>query len=174
MGRGSARVGERLAGDRDELPVVARGVQRELDHAVGARVAHLARRQDRAEAGQGGTTGADHELAHAEARIGRAARVHRREALVVVPVAAEEDVGPAVVEVLPQLLHVRVAPEDDQRGLCHMAMMLFVGAVARSFLSHRSCAEPAAQPPGSQQPVPGSHSEFSTTTCHVLAPLPML
>ena len=89
--------------------------------------------------------------------------------------AAEQDVGPAVVEVLPQLLHVRRGfPPDDQRGLCHIAMMLFVGAVARSFLSHRSCAEPAAQPPGSHQPEPGSHSEFSTTMCHVLAPLPML
>ena len=105
-----SRVGERLAGDRDELPVVARRVQRELDHAVGARVAHLARRQDRAEAGQRGAAGADHELADAEGRVGGAAPVHRREALVVVPVAAEQDVGAAVVEVLPQLLHVRVVP----------------------------------------------------------------
>ena len=90
------------------------------------------------------------------------------------PVTAEEDVSPAVVEVLPQLLHVRVVSVEAQRGLCQMAMMLFVGAVARSFLSHRSCAEPAAQPPGSQYPVLGSHSEFSTTMCHVLDPLPML
>ncbi len=65
-----SRVGERLAGDRDELPVVARGVQGELHHAVGARVAHLARRQDRAEARKRGAAGADHELADPESRIG--------------------------------------------------------------------------------------------------------
>ena len=45
-----ARVGEGLPRDGDELPLVARGVQRQLQHAVGAGVAHLARGGGRGEA----------------------------------------------------------------------------------------------------------------------------
>ncbi len=39
---GGARVGERLASLRDELPVVAARAQGELEHPVGVVVAHLA------------------------------------------------------------------------------------------------------------------------------------
>ena len=50
------------AGDREELPVVARRVQRQLHHAVGAAVVHLAVGLARAEAVEVVAAGADDEL----------------------------------------------------------------------------------------------------------------
>src|SRR5947207_1228878 len=47
--RVAAAVAERAAGDRHELPVVARRVQRQLEHAPGAVVSHLAVRDRRPE-----------------------------------------------------------------------------------------------------------------------------
>ena len=54
-----------------------------------------------------GAARADHELADAARVVELARRVLRREALVVVGVAAEHDVGVGVVEVLEDRLHER-------------------------------------------------------------------
>ena len=70
----AARVLERAAAGRDELPRVAGRAQGELDHAMGQAVSNLAVGPDGREAPQRGAAGADHELTDADCRVGRAAR----------------------------------------------------------------------------------------------------
>src|SRR5207302_4886901 len=99
----AAGVGERHAGDRDELPVVGTVAQRELEDPV-VPAAHFA-------VGDGGpqrvgarAPGPDHEFPNAalpaRGTVGRL----RREALVVVLVPGEDDVGTVIVQRLPQRL----------------------------------------------------------------------
>src|SRR5205814_1496058 len=77
---------------------------------------HLAVRLDRPEAVERGSAGADDELAHAFRGVKCATRVHRREALVLVIVAAEYDLDSAVVGVRPERLLARVVAVLGARG----------------------------------------------------------
>ena len=82
-----------------EDPVVAARVQRQLQHPEGGVVAHLAVGGGWSRpAGQVAAAGADHELADPARRVGLAVGVLRREALVVVVVAGQYQVGVGVIE----------------------------------------------------------------------------
>src|SRR3712207_861373 len=83
--RPGSAVGEARAGLWDEFPVVARRAQRELQHAVGAGVPHLAVGADSAQRPQVAAAGADDELTHAVG-VGLPPVILRREALVIVVV----------------------------------------------------------------------------------------
>src|SRR3954449_13260645 len=96
-----SRVRERLAGLGNEVPVVMAGAQRELQDAERLVVAPLAAGDRRGRAGAVLAAGPDDELAHAPDRVDRAGGVQRREALVGVLVRGEDEVGAAVVEVVP-------------------------------------------------------------------------
>ena len=113
MDGAGARIGESTTGDRQEDPVVGRVVEGELHHAVRARrsarwsgggvTARLERR----------TAGADGELrmpyvASARGLDQSRARLHRREALVYVVVALEQDVDAGRIQVGLQRLESRV------------------------------------------------------------------
>ena len=101
MTGGGAAVGERLPGHRDELPVVARVVERHLEHAVGP-APDVAVGQRGGEAVGAAAAGAHGELAHPVDGVGGAARGLEPEALVDVVVPVEDDVGAVVVERLPE------------------------------------------------------------------------
>ena len=84
---GGAGVGERLTGNRQEPPVVAPGVQRQLEQAEGA-VLDLAVGADRPETFLFLAAGPDHERPDAAGSVEDADRRLRRESLVVVVVPA--------------------------------------------------------------------------------------
>src|SRR5262245_54831161 len=102
----AARVPERSARNRDELPRVGAGSQRQLENAIGAGVADLGIGLGRAKAVQPGSTRPDDEFSNAIGRIGRAARRLWGGSRVDVFVAVENDLGVVVVERLPQGLDV--------------------------------------------------------------------
>ena len=128
--RPRAAVGEGLAGDRYELPVVAGRVKSQLEHSVRHAVPHRAVRFDDVERPQRRAAGADDEFLDA-IRIEDAIRILPMELLVIVIVAADDDVGARVVERLKKVAHhrmiavrsraeVRVVPvrEGAQRAVC--------------------------------------------------------
>src|SRR3954452_16840821 len=105
---GRAGIRERAAGDGDELPGIARRVQRHLQNSPGAVVADLAVRDRWSErAAVAGAAGAGDDLADT-VRVGDTARALRCEALVVVLVAVEHDVCVSGVEVVPDRAPERV------------------------------------------------------------------
>ena len=99
---GGAGVGERLAGLGDELPVVACGVQRQLEDAVGRGVAHLAVWRDRGDRGVVLAAGADDELADPAGRVGDPGGGLLGEALVDVVMAVQHDVCVGGIQRVPQ------------------------------------------------------------------------
>ena len=104
MAGARAGVGERPAGLGDEAPVVARRLQRQLEHPEGVAVGDLAvgdRGPDRVVAA---AAGPDDELAKAGGGVERSRGGLGSEALVVVVVRVEDDVGAGLVERLPQRL----------------------------------------------------------------------
>ena len=101
-------VRECLAGNRDELPVVAGVVQCQFQDAVGGVVPHLAGGQHRVEAVEIDAAGAHDKRSNAVARIRIARSIHRRQPFVVVPVTAKPDIDTVVVQRLPQRLQERV------------------------------------------------------------------
>src|SRR3954463_14438371 len=101
-----ARVGVRLPGFWQELPVVCAGAQRELEHAVRRVLVRLAVRVERrAEPRKERPAGPDDELPHTVGVVEMPAVVLRCEALVVVTVAAQQDLDACAVEVRPHRLH---------------------------------------------------------------------
>src|SRR5436190_1414472 len=108
--RVAAAVRERAARNRDELPVVTRRVQRQLEDTPRAVVADLTVRNGRSErVAVAHAAGASDDLTD-PVRVGAAARVLPREPLVVVLVAVEDDLCMSSVEVLPDRVPIRVAP----------------------------------------------------------------
>ena len=120
----ASHVGERLAGDGEELPVVAGGVQRQLQDG-------------RPEREQASAAHAHDELADPVDRVGQARRGLRREPLVVMIMAVEHEVRSPVVQGLPQGPHRSVlqGPGAEER-------MMEVGERA----AHRVRCEVGAQP----------------------------
>ena len=108
MAGAGARVAERLARDRDKLPRITVGVERELQHARRAGITSLAVRPDSAERADFGAPGADDELADARHRIGDARGCLGREALVEGVVGVDDDVHAGGVQGLPQRAHCQV------------------------------------------------------------------
>ena len=104
MAYAAPRIRERLARDGDEFPVVARGVQRQLQDAISLVVLHLGVRQGRAQGEGARTAHARDEFADTGDRIGHTGRGLRPEALIVVIVAGEHELRAGVVQRLPQRL----------------------------------------------------------------------
>ena len=77
-------------------------MERQLEHAERARVPDLAVVHNRPEAREVAAARADDELANAVGAVGVSVRILRREALVVVRMAVEDDIGTGGVEVLPE------------------------------------------------------------------------
>src|SRR5215204_6444341 len=101
-------IGKALAGFGDELPVVAGGMQAQLQDAEGLIVAHLGRRrQGLRKRSEVGAAGADHELADASPRVSGAGGIERGVALVVMRVPGKNDLRPRLIQRLPQRLHLR-------------------------------------------------------------------
>src|SRR5205085_9692961 len=101
---GGTRTGESAASAGGDLPVVAVRVQRELQHANRRVVATLGVGESRVlEPVQTfAATRADGDLANPEGRVCRAIGPHWFEALIVVIVTIQHEVGTAVVQRLPE------------------------------------------------------------------------
>ena len=122
-----ARVGERLACDRHELPRVAAVVQGELEDAGRAGTPDFTVWTNGPERRDLGAAGADDELPHAERRVGRARRRLRREPLVKGVMGVHDDVHACGVQHVPQRarggvglvlgIEQRVVPVGE-RALC--------------------------------------------------------
>ena len=110
MTRAASRVGEGLAGNGDELPVVAGGAQRQLEDSEGGVVEHLGVGHRRVDHEQTAAAGTGDELADPLGRICDAGGRLRGEALVVVVVSDDHDLRSGVVQVLPQRLRLDVGP----------------------------------------------------------------
>ena len=101
-----ARVGEGLARDGDEPPVVAAGFERELQNPRSVRDPRLAVGLDRAERTLLCSSGADHELPYAPTWIAGAVGPLWGKALLVVVVAVHDHVCVRPVERLPGGRHL--------------------------------------------------------------------
>src|SRR3954470_15489401 len=162
--RGGARVRVRLAGFRQEPPVVGGCTERELEHAIGCVLVRLAVAVERrAEPGEERAAGPDDELPDSMGVVQMATVVLRREALVVVAVSAQQDLDAGVVEIGPHRLHARVV------ALVTSALAALLshsdGALRRmaamTFRNHLSAVEPVPHPPIR------SHSELIATMCQL-------
>src|SRR5215204_2682165 len=98
MAAAAARVPEGTAGGRDELPVVGRLAQRELEHAPGARDRFAGAAPPSAWLCQGCPACPDYELTNAAGGVGDTIDGLRRESLVQVVVCGDHDVGVEVLQ----------------------------------------------------------------------------
>src|SRR6266851_10317071 len=101
-------IGEALPGFGNELPVVGVGFERELQDAKSCRIAQFAVGLWRAEGAVILAAGAHNEFADAARGIGRAIGRLRGEALVIVIVAGDHDIGVGFVECLEERLNSEV------------------------------------------------------------------
>src|SRR2546422_11082351 len=99
MARAASRVGEGFAGNGDELPVVARGAQRQFEASQGGVVEHLGVGYRRVDHEQTAAAGTGDELADPVSWICGARGRLRGEALVVVVVPDDHDLRSGVVQV---------------------------------------------------------------------------
>ena len=82
----------------------------QFQHSPGGIVAHLAIWLNGWEGVEASSAGAYDELADATARLGQSAWTLRRETLVAVVVSGQHNVGPVIVESLPQWLDTGAVP----------------------------------------------------------------
>src|SRR5512138_3776577 len=108
MTGGAATVCKCASGNGDELPVIAGGMQGQLQYAIAGTVLDLTGRQNTAEVIVISAARADHELAH-PLWIGLPVRVHRGEALIVVFVAVEDQFGTGIRQDLPECFILWIA-----------------------------------------------------------------
>src|SRR5579864_2986882 len=108
MALGAARIDERFAGLGNKLPVVAARMQSELQYAEGVGIAYFAVGDDGADGPLIFSPGAHHKLSNPARGIGRAIRVLRRKAFVIVIVAGDNHVGIGIVKRLPQRLDAHI------------------------------------------------------------------
>jgi hypothetical protein len=99
-----AGVAEALAGDGEEVPVVAVGLQCQLQHAVGRAPPLAVGLERRLEAVRAGASGPEGELADPEDGVGLLLGVLGGETLVDVLVPVEDQVGAVLVQGVPQRL----------------------------------------------------------------------
>lgn len=93
---------------RDEFPTVVAWPQSKLQNAEGSCVAQFAVRMSRAEGAMIFAAGADDKFANATGEVGFAIRSLRGEALVIMIVAVNDDIGVCVVKGLPERLEGKV------------------------------------------------------------------
>src|SRR5271165_3378915 len=103
---------KRPARHRNEPPIIAVAMQRQLQHAVRVRVSHFAIRLVAQHPPQGRSSCADDELANAARCIRLALRILWSKSLVVVIVTVHHDVGIRVIERLPKILHFLPIPVE--------------------------------------------------------------
>src|SRR2546426_7577620 len=102
-------IGEGLSGNRDELPVVAVRVQRQLERTKGTVVENLTVRDRRSRTVDAPASCTNHELAHTCRLIQPAASVLGREPLVHVLMPRQEQLHPMVGQQLEGAVQPRVA-----------------------------------------------------------------
>src|SRR3990170_261902 len=103
----AAGVGERLACLGHKLSVVARAAQRQLEDAERIGVADVAVGLDGAEPAEARPAGADDEFADAGHRVRVAVPILGSKPLIVVVVAAQDNLRADIIESLPDRLHGR-------------------------------------------------------------------
>src|SRR4051794_8327041 len=99
--RAAAGIVEFLTGHRKEFPVVAPRLQRQFQDTVRGVAAYLAVRCHPLELVDAAAAGADDELADPALRIHFPFVILRRKSLVIVIVAAEDDIGAGLVQQVP-------------------------------------------------------------------------
>src|SRR5260370_13893145 len=119
VARAAAGMGEALPCFGNELPVISVGLERELQDAEGGGIAQFAIGLWRAERAVILAAGAHDEFADAARGIGRAIGRLRGEALVIVIMAGDHDIGVGFVESLEERLNgecvaVGAAPPTDR------------------------------------------------------------
>src|SRR6187200_349860 len=148
----AALVRKGAARDADELPVVARRMERQLEHTEVLVVAHLAVGLDLREVVEAPAADADDELADAALGVRALLRVLLGEAFVGVVVAGEDEIGAALVERLEDRRHRRVVAvlaRGESRVMPHRdrARDLVRGEVlSHPLLLRRSRAATSAHP----------------------------
>src|SRR5215475_12063472 len=109
MTASTPRISKCLASLGDKLPVIALRMESKFQHPKGVIVAHLALRLREAHLAMGVFASAtDHKLANTVRRIGLSLRVLRCKTLVVVVVAAYDDISTAMIERVPKRFHRRI------------------------------------------------------------------
>src|SRR5215210_555287 len=109
MAAGAAGVAKGLASFGHELPIVARGMKRQLEDPVGVRVPDLAVGNDVAEGVVALAPGTHDELPDASSGVGYPARCLGGEALVVVVVSVQDHIRAGGIQGVPGRYHLRVA-----------------------------------------------------------------
>src|SRR5262245_45588426 len=102
-----AEISERLAGNRDELPVERAAGEREGGHAPDSRM-DLAVRANKWKLVERRASGADDELAHAASGIEPSVWILRSETLVDVIVAVDHEIDIELVQRAPQITQVGI------------------------------------------------------------------
>src|SRR6266436_2613855 len=115
----AAGIRETLPCLRDELPVIAVGLESQLEDAEGIGVARFAVWFWRTEGAMALPAGAGYELADATRRIRRAIRSLRCEAFVIVIVTVDDYIGVRFIERFPQgfysqIIAVRAAGAEER------------------------------------------------------------
>src|SRR5215831_3997768 len=109
MTASTSRISKSLASLRDKLPVIALCVESKFQHTKGVVVSHLALRLREAHLAMGVlATATHHKLANTVLRIGLSLGVLRCKTLIVVIVAAYDDISSAMIERVPKRLHRRI------------------------------------------------------------------
>ena len=138
MARAAPRVGERLAGDGNEFPVVPARRQGQLEDAERLVVARLGVGDGRSQGVEIGPAGARNDFADPEGGIGHAGGRLRREALVVVVMPIEDQLCSGLVQRLPQ----RPGRSVDRDGARAEQGMVPVGEGALRRVGCEICAQP--------------------------------
>ena len=95
---GTARIGEGLTSDRNELPIVAGRVQGQLQHPPGRAVPHLTIRRNSVKRGQACATCAYHKLTNATSRIRCPIWILQSKTLIIMHVSAQHHICPRGIE----------------------------------------------------------------------------
>src|ERR1700704_783590 len=138
MARSVPRVGEATRCDGQEPPVVALRTQREAQHPEGVGVAYHAVAVDSTNGVVALATRAYDELGDSSSGVGPGIRSLRREALVVVIVADEHDVGAGRVERAPDAIGLQAIAMDAGAE----ARMVPVGERATTLVRSQIGAQP--------------------------------
>src|SRR5687768_5475452 len=103
MPRTAPDIGKVMAGLRDEFPIIAIGIERQLEHAEGHVLANFAIRNRGPDPVIVLAAGPDNEFTDAACPVERTIRVLRREPLVIVIVTGNDHLGTGFVERAPDI-----------------------------------------------------------------------
>src|SRR5580658_8925786 len=91
-----------------KFPVIALGVERQLQNAEGVRIANLARWQRRRERAMVLASSAGYEFSYAFGGVGFPFGILRLKTLVIVVVSVDDDGDSRLVQILPKRFHLRI------------------------------------------------------------------